>query len=80
MCFVFILCLFIVKMSIDKVWMFIKDRGSQEWQNGMKAFIDMAFAEVVEANTIRCLCHKCVNVVPKTCNEVALDLCKFGIN
>ena len=46
MCFVFILCLFTVKMSIDKAWMFIKDRGSQEWQNGMKAFIDMAFAEV----------------------------------
>ena len=29
MCFMFILCLFIVKMSIDKTWMFIKDRGSQ---------------------------------------------------
>ncbi|KAL0005073.1 hypothetical protein SO802_012634 [Lithocarpus litseifolius] len=65
-------------MSIDKAWMFIKDRGSQEWQNGMKAFLDMAFAEVAEANTIRCPCCKCVNVVPKTRNEVALDLCKFG--
>ena len=46
MCFVFILCLFTVKMSIDKAWMFIKDKESQEWKNGMKAFIDMAFVEV----------------------------------
>ncbi|XP_050255283.1 uncharacterized protein LOC126701217 [Quercus robur] len=67
-------------MSIDKAWMFMKDRGSQEWQNGMKAFLDMAFAEVAEANTIRCPCRKCVNVVPKTRNEVALDLCKFGMD
>ena len=45
----------------------------------MKAFLDMAFAKVAEENTIRCPCRKCVNVVPKTSNEVALDLCKFGI-
>ena len=46
----------------------------------MKAFIDMTFVEVAEANTIRCPCRKCVNVVTKTRNEVALDLCKFGRN
>ena len=46
----------------------------------MKAFLDMAFAEVAEANTIRCPCCKCVNVVPKTRNEVALDLCKFAMD
>ena len=46
----------------------------------MKAFLDMAFAEVAEANTIQCPCRKCVNVVPKICNEVALDLCKFGMD
>ena len=60
--------------------MFIKDRRLPEWQNGMKAFLDMAFAKVAVANTIRCPCRKCVNVVPKTRDEVALDLCKFGMD
>lgn len=46
----------------------------------MKAFIDMAFAKIAKANTIWCSCSKCVNVVPKTCDEVALDLCKFGMD
>ena len=67
-------------MSIDKTWMFIKDRRLPEWQNGMKAFLDMAFAKIEVANTIRCPCRKCVNVVPKTRDEVALDLCKFGMD
>uniref|UniRef100_A0A2N9EKC6 Transposase-associated domain-containing protein n=1 Tax=Fagus sylvatica TaxID=28930 RepID=A0A2N9EKC6_FAGSY len=67
-------------MWIDKTWMFIKDRWLPEWQNGMKAFLDMAFAKVAVANTIRCPCRKCVNVVPKTRDEVALDLCKFGMD
>ncbi|GMY26981.1 Transposase-associated domain [Fagus crenata] len=40
----------------------------------------MAFAKVAVANTIRCPCCKCDNVVPKTRNEVALDLCKFGMD
>jgi hypothetical protein len=75
MCF-----MYTVKMSIDKTWMFIKDRRLPEWQNGMKAFLDMAFAKVAVANTIRCPCRKCVNVVPKTRDEVALDLCKFGMD
>uniref|UniRef100_A0A2N9FEG8 Transposase-associated domain-containing protein n=1 Tax=Fagus sylvatica TaxID=28930 RepID=A0A2N9FEG8_FAGSY len=67
-------------MSIDKTWMFITDRRLPEWQNGMKAFLDMAFAKVAVANTIQCPCRKCDNVVPKTRDEVALDLCKFGMD
>ena len=38
-----------VKMLIDKNWMFIKDRWQQEWQLGMKVFLDMAFEKVVVA-------------------------------
>ena len=57
-----------------------KDRRLPEWQNGMKAFLDMAFAKVAVTNTIQCPCRKCVNVVPKTRDEVALDLCKFGMD
>ena len=75
MCF-----MYTVKMSIDKTWMFIKDRRLPEWQNGMKTFLYIAFAKVAVANTIRYPCHKCINVVPKTRDEVALDLCKFGMD
>jgi hypothetical protein len=69
-----------VKMSIDKNWMFIKDRWQQEWQLGMKVFLDMAFEKVAVANTIRCPCRRCLNMIHKTRNEVALDLVKFGMD
>ena len=69
-----------VKMLIDKNWMFIKDRWKQEWQLGMKVFLDMAFEKVAVANTIQCPCRRCLNMIHKMRNEVALDLVKFGMD
>ncbi|GMY38698.1 hypothetical protein FCV25MIE_33942 [Fagus crenata] len=40
----------------------------------------MAFEKVAVANTIQCPCRRCLNMIHKTRNEVALDLVKFGMD
>lgn len=61
--------------------MSIADRGKPEWQHGMKAFLDMAFANVASrSNTIRCPCRRCVNVIHKTHDQVKMDLFRHGFD
>ncbi|KAK9268450.1 hypothetical protein L1049_000201 [Liquidambar formosana] len=68
-------------MPIDKSWMSLADRGKPEWQHGMKAFLDMAFANVASrSNTIRCPCRRCVNVIHKTHDQVKMDLFRHGFD
>ncbi|KAK9290896.1 hypothetical protein L1049_009075 [Liquidambar formosana] len=68
-------------MPIDKSWMSIADRGKLEWQHGMKAFLEMAFANVASrSNTIQCPCRRCVNVIHKTHDQVKMDLFRHGFD
>jgi hypothetical protein len=65
-------------MSQDKIWM-SKDRGTKEWQDGMKAFLDFAFQGAPSGATVPCPCTTCRNVCHKTRKEVHRDLLHKGI-
>ncbi|CAH9113242.1 unnamed protein product [Cuscuta europaea] len=48
-------------MPIDKSWIFIKNRLSEEFWNGLQGFIDYAKDFVNEEGKISCPCKHCVN-------------------
>ena len=48
-------------MSIDKSWINLRNRLSDEYFNGARAFIEIAKNYPNEEGLIRCLYHKCYN-------------------
>lgn len=46
----------------NKSWMQIKGWASIEYEEGIDDFLDYAFEELGNPNTIRCPCSKCCNV------------------
>ncbi|KAM6549821.1 hypothetical protein CsatB_021497 [Cannabis sativa] len=48
-------------MTIDKSWMSVKDRSSDEYVGGVKAFVERAKVYTNESGQIRCPCAVCLN-------------------
>ncbi|XP_062104613.1 uncharacterized protein LOC133815841 [Humulus lupulus] len=48
-------------MTIDKSWMSVKDRSSDEYVGGVKAFVERAKTYMNEQGQIRCPCAVCLN-------------------
>jgi hypothetical protein len=57
-----------------------KDRDSDEWQSGMKDFLNFAFNGARSNSTIPCPCRKCVNIVYKNKRDVHSDLLHNGMD
>ena len=66
-------------ITMDKSWVHL-DRRTAGYVNGMKDFVASAFANVAQANTIRCPCCKCRNVVFRARSEVEFHLVKNGMD
>lgn len=49
--------------SMDKSWIGLKLRASEEYINGVTNFLDFAFARSSIDGTIWCHCVKCVNTM-----------------
>jgi Transposase-associated domain len=64
---------------MDKSWVNL-DRRTNDYVKGMKDFVALAFAKVARANTIRCPCTVCKNVLFKTRAVVEFHLVKNGMD
>ena len=49
-------------MPIDKSWMKIRNRKSDEYEKGLKAFIEQAYNYLDTCRRVRCPCKKCLNM------------------
>ena len=65
-------------MSIDKNWTNLRNRLSDEYINGVKAFIVRAQNYVNKQGEVRCPCRKCLNRVFQTLRKVESHLGHYG--
>lgn len=64
---------------MDKSWMEVEDRRRPEYLDGVKKFLEFAYAHIEPGKKIRCPCVKCNNVYFHTRDDVKADLYYHGI-
>ena len=57
-------------MTIDKSWITNRRRNSDEFWNGLQAFIQMAKNHVNASGEVRCPCVQCVNMLSQKLDVV----------
>ncbi|KAJ9544702.1 hypothetical protein OSB04_024409 [Centaurea solstitialis] len=65
-------------MTIDKSWTTCRRRNSDEFWNGLKAFIEIAKRHVNSDGVVRCLCRRCLNFQRHTPNIVEAHIHSYG--
>ena len=65
---------------MDKSWMKLKDRVSDEYRVGVNAFIEFATASVGSNGKIRCPCANCMNISYLDINVVKYHIFLRGMS
>ena len=66
--------------KMDKSWMKLKDRVSDEYRVGVNAFIEFATASVGSNGKIRCPCANCMNISYLDINVVKYHIFLRGMS
>ena len=66
-------------IDMDKSWMKIEDRRHPQYIDGVKQFLEFAYAHIEPGKKIRCPCVKCNNNYFRTQDDVEADLYYHGI-
>lgn len=65
--------------KMDRSWIQLKDRLHADYRDGVKKFLEFAFAHIEPGSKILCPCVKCNNCYRKNREEVDAHLLVYGI-
>ena len=71
---------FIVKMQIDKSWIHMKNRLSDQYWEGLSALINIAKDYVDESGRTSCPCRRCLNHKCFPIETVRAHIPQYGFN
>ena len=71
---------FIVKMPIDKSWIHLKNQLSNQYQEGLSAFINIAKDYVDKSSCTNCPCPRCSNHKCFLVETVRAHIHQYGFN